>query len=131
LKLTFVDGDVDEKTAPYITVAGTVSSFNTTDHSFDMLPSQYTAFTHTSSPFPIHGYFIESKRWGEGKKPKLFTGTSVCLGGFIERIHRERDLKRSLSQVELEVNTISFTSTATTSTSQCIFFFFFFKLFPS
>ena len=110
-KLKFIDGDVDEKTSPYIAVTDVVSSFQTSDHSFDMSPSQYTALTHTSSPLPIHGHFIESKRWGEGKKPKLFNGSSVSFGGFVDRIHRERDLNRTLSQVEVEVLTVSFIPT--------------------
>lgn len=76
-----------------------------------MAPSQYTALTHSSSPLPIHGHFIESKRWGGGKKPTLFPGTSVSLGGFIDRIHRERDIIRAVYQVEVEVLTISFIPT--------------------
>jgi hypothetical protein len=86
-----------------------------------MSPAQYTALTHSSTSFPIHGHFIESKRWGEGKKPKLFTGTSVSLGGFIDRISRERDHNRSLSQVNVEVLTVSFGPTVSASNSQCIF----------
>jgi hypothetical protein len=112
-QLTFLNADIDEKVSPYITVTGTVSSFHTADHSFDMTPSQYTVLTHSTSTFPVHGYFIESKRWGEAKKPKLFTGTSVSFGGFLEKIHRERNLNRTLSQVEVEVSTVSFIPTQT------------------
>jgi hypothetical protein len=84
-----------------------------------MSPSQYTALTHSSSPFPIHGHFIESKRWGEGKKPKLFPGTAVSLGGFIDRIHRERDINRSVSQIEIEVVTVSFIPIQTHAAPDC------------
>jgi hypothetical protein len=94
-----------------------------------MLPSQYIALTHTSSSFPIHGHFLESKRWGEGRRPKLFAGTSLSFGGFIDRIHRERNLNRSLSQVEIEV--VSFSPTPTAPTSQCMFSSFFKFSLPS
>jgi hypothetical protein len=121
-KLTFIDGDVDERTPPYVSITGTVSSFHAADHSFDMSPLQYIALTHSASSFPIHGFFVESKRWGEGRKPKLFAGTSVSFGGFIDRIHRERNLKRTLSQVE--INVTSFSPAPTATNSQCMFHYF-------
>ena len=97
MKLTFIDGDVDEKTSPYITITGTISHFNPTDHTFQMSPSQYTALTHSATPFPIHGYFVESKRWGEGKKPKLFLGSAITFGVIIDKIHRDHDIDRPIS----------------------------------
>jgi hypothetical protein len=119
-KLTFIEGDADEKNRPYIALTSTITSFNSYDHSFDMSPSQYTALTHSSSSLPIHGHFIESKRWGEGKKPKLFPGTTVSLGAFIDRIHRERDINRSVSQIEIEVLTVSFIPIQTHTNPDCI-----------
>ena len=92
-----------------------------------MTPSQYTGITRSYTPLPILGHFVESKRWGEGKKPKLFSGSTVALGAVIEKIHRERDINRAISQVDIEVITISYISTQThpSPASHCIIFLFF------
>ena len=69
--MTLLDDNIDEKIRPYINVTGIVTRFDADDHTFNMCPTQYITLPHTSSPLPLHGYFIESKRWGEGKKPLL------------------------------------------------------------
>jgi len=88
-----------------------------------MSPSQYTALTHSATPFPIHGYFVESKRWGEGKKPKLFLGSAITFGGIIDKIHRDRDIDRPISRVEIEVLTVCYITTQPNSStiSHCNF----------
>ena len=85
-KITLLNDDVDEKICPYVNVTGIITNFNTEDHSFNMCPTQYIALPRTTSPLPLHGYFMESKRWGDGKKPTLSLGSTIAFGGFIDRI---------------------------------------------
>jgi len=54
---------------------------------------------------------MESKRWGDGRKPKVVVGSTVAFGGFINRIARERNFDRTVSAIEVEVTTIAFLST--------------------
>ncbi|KAF8798914.1 hypothetical protein BYT27DRAFT_7177119 [Phlegmacium glaucopus] len=114
-QLTLIHGDINEKTRPHITAMGTITHFSPDDHSFQMSPSQYIALPRTSSPFPLHGYFLESKRWGDGKSPKLFIGSTIAFGGFIDRISRERDVHRTVSAIEIEVVNIAWLSSRTPS----------------
>ena len=85
-KMTLLDGDVDEKINPYINVTGVITDFDQTSHSFNMCPMQYIALPCTTSPLPLHSYFVESKRWGEGKKPTLSIGSTIAFSSFIDRI---------------------------------------------
>jgi len=84
--MTLLDDDVDEKIRPYINVTSIVTDFDQDDHSFNMCPTQYTALARSTSPLPLHGYFVESKKWGEGKKPRVSVGSTIAFGGFIDRI---------------------------------------------
>ncbi|KAF8805152.1 hypothetical protein BYT27DRAFT_7104584 [Phlegmacium glaucopus] len=111
VQLTIIDGDVNERTRPYITISGVITHLNVEDYSFEMSPTQYIALAHTATPFPIHAYFVESKRWGDGKKPKVSVGSTIALGGFLEKIRRERDIERTVSIVEVEIINIAFLST--------------------
>lgn len=79
-----------------------------------MAPSQYIAVPHCSSTFPLHGYFVESKRWGDRKTPKLFVGSTIAFGGFIDKIRQERDIDCTVAAVNIEVITIAFLPTHTT-----------------
>ncbi|KAF8966900.1 hypothetical protein BDZ97DRAFT_1917165 [Flammula alnicola] len=112
-KLILIDGDANDKTRPYIDIAGVVTRFNNDDHSFNMSPTQYVSLPHTSSTFPLRGFFIESKRWGEGKKPKVMVGSTIAFSGFIDKIMREHDTDRTMSSVEIEVANIAYLSNRT------------------
>jgi hypothetical protein len=109
-KMTLLDDDVDEKIRPYINVTGIITNFDQDDHSFNMCPTQYTALPRTASPLPLHGYFVESKRWGEGKKPRLSVGSTIAFGGFIDRIRRERNIDKAVLSMEIEVANIAYIS---------------------
>jgi hypothetical protein len=110
-----MDDITNTNVAPYISVTGSVTNVCQSDHSFDMSPSQYIALPRCSSPFPIHGHFIESKRWGEGKSPKMFVGSTVAFGGFVDRIKRERDKDYTVCAVNVEVVNLAFITTSSTS----------------
>ena len=74
------------ETNPYITATGTVTKFDSGDHTFTMTPSQYVILTHTTSPFPIHAHFADSdskKRWG-AEGPRVAIGSSITLGGSLQ-----------------------------------------------
>ncbi len=75
-----------------------------------MAVSQYIGLQRVSSMLPIHAHFVESKRWGDGKTPKVTAGSTVTFGGFIERIVREANVDRTLSFVEIEVANIAYLS---------------------
>jgi len=108
--MTLLDDNVDEKIRPYINVTGIITNFDTDDHSFEMCPTQYIALPRTSSSLPLHGYFMESKRWGEGKKPRLSIGSTVAFGGFIDRIRRERNIDKAILSMEIEIANIAYIS---------------------
>lgn len=108
--MTLLDDDVDEKIQPYINVTGVITNVDQDDHSFNMCPTQYAALPRTSSPLPLHGYFVESKRWGEGKGPKLSIGSTIAFGGFIDRIRRERNLDKAVLSMEIEITNIAYIS---------------------
>jgi hypothetical protein len=65
------------------------------------------------STFPIHGYFLESKRWGDSKFPKLYPNSTITFGGFIDRVKRRHDDDRTLFSVDVEVVNLAFISTQT------------------
>jgi hypothetical protein len=75
-----------------------------------MSPTQYTALPRTTSSFPLHGYFVQSKRWGERKTPKLTIGRPIAFGGFIDRIRRERNTDKTVASVDIEVANIAYIS---------------------
>ena len=88
----------------YINVMGIITKFDTQDHSFNMCPTQYIALPPTTSPLPLHGYFMESKWWGDGKKPTLSLGSTIAFGGFIDRIWWECSIDKAMlskSQISL------------------------------
>ena len=96
----------------YITVAGTIASFDTEDHTFTMTPSQYIGLIHASSGFSIHAHFVDwesKKRWGSNG-PKAAVGSTITFGGFLERVAHERDINKSLSFAEVEVTNITYLS---------------------
>ena len=111
-KLILIDDDVDMKVNPYITVAGTIASFDAGDHTFTMTPSQYIGLIHASSAFPIHAHFVDwesKKRWGSNG-PKAAVGSTITFRGFLERVAREHDINKSLSFAEVEVTNIAYLS---------------------
>jgi hypothetical protein len=113
LKLIPIEGDVDMETTPYITVTGTVTSFNTDDHTFAMTPNQYIVLTHSSLPFPIHAHFANSdskKRWGPDG-PKVTVGSTISFGGLLERVVCERNINKRLELAEIEVANIAYFGT--------------------
>jgi len=100
------------KVNPYITVAGTIASFNAQDHTFTMTPTQYIGLIHGSSAFPIHAHFVDwesKKRWGSNG-PKAAVGSTITFRGFLERVAREHDINKSLSFAEVEVMNIAYLS---------------------
>ena len=118
-KLILLDDDVDMKVNPYITVAGTIASFDSEDHTFTMTPTQYIGLIHASSGFPIHAHFVDresKKRWGSNG-PKAAVGSTITFGGFLERV------------VEVEVTNIAYLSNRGNNfVSPGRTFFFFFSL---
>ena len=108
--MILLDDDVDEKIRPYINVTSVITNIDQDDHSFNMCSTQYTALPHTSSPLPLHGYFMESKRWGEGKGPKLSIASTIAFGGFINRIRQEQNLDKAVLSMEIEITNIAYIS---------------------
>lgn len=107
------------KTNPYVTVTGTVTNFDTNDHTFTMTPNQYIVLTHSSLPFPIHAHFADwesTKRWGRDG-PKVTPGSTITFSGFFERVVRERNINRKLDFAEIEVVSIAYFGTQTTLTT--------------
>jgi hypothetical protein len=100
---------------PYITVTGNVTKFNPEDHTFTMTPTQYIVLTHTTSSFPIHAHFTDStskKRWG-ADGPKVAVGSTITLGGFLQRVVREHSIDNLLQFAQVEVTNIAYLSTRT------------------
>jgi hypothetical protein len=110
-----MDDITNTNITPYICVTGSITNVSQSDHSFDLSPSQYIALPRCSSPFPIHGYFVESKRWGEAKAPKMFVGSTVAFGGFIDRIKRHREDNNPVCAIHVEVVNVAFITTPSTS----------------
>jgi hypothetical protein len=110
--LILIDDDENRKINPFITVAGTVTTFDADYHTFTMTPTQYIRLIHGSSPFPIHAHFVDwesKKRWGPNG-PKVTVGSTITFGGSLERVVRERNIERSLSFAEVEVASVSYLS---------------------
>lgn len=119
IKLIPFDGDINMKTNPYITVTGNVTKFDSEDHSFTMTPTQYIILTHTSSPFPIHAQFADSnnkKRWG-ADGPKVAVGSTITLGGSLQRVVREHNIDKPLQFAQVEVANIAYLGTRGNLTS--------------
>lgn len=75
-----------------------------------MTPTQYIALTHAASPFPIHAHFADSnskKRWGPDG-PKVAIGSTVTLGGLLQRVVRERTIDRNFQFAQVEVMNIAY-----------------------
>ena len=115
------DGDANMETNPHISITGTVTKFDMGDRSFTMTPTQYIPLTRVTSPFPIHAHFADSnskKRWGTDG-PKVATGSTVTLGGSLQRVVREHNIDRPLEFAQVEVTNIAYLGTtrgpATTS----------------
>jgi hypothetical protein len=96
------------ETNPYMSVTGSVTTFNMDDRSFTITPSQYTLLTHSASPFPIHAHFADSdsKRWGS-EGPKVAAGSTVTLGGSLQRVVRNH-LDQTLQYAQVEVTNIAY-----------------------
>ena len=93
------------ETNPFITVTGTVTSFNADEHTFTISPTQYIVLSRTSLPFPIHAHFANSsstKRWGS-EGPKVFVGSTITFGGLLEKVVCERTLHKRLEYAQVEV----------------------------
>ena len=75
-----LEGIIEMENNPFITVTGTITSFDADEHTFTISPTQYIVLGRTSLPFPIHAHFANSsstKRWGsEG----LVSGSPVRSG---------------------------------------------------
>ena len=101
------------ETNPYITITGNVNKFDHDNRTFTMTPTQYIVLTHSTSAFPVHAYFTDSnskKRWGpEG--PKVTVGSTVTLGGTLQRVRREHNIDRPLEFAEVEVSNIAYLGT--------------------
>ena len=109
-KLIPFDGDANMQINPHISITGTVTRFDMENRSFTMTPTQYIALTRATSPFPIHGHFADSdskKRWG-ADGPKVATGSTVTLGGSLQRVVREHNIDRPLEFAQVEVNNIAY-----------------------
>lgn len=98
------------ETNPYITITGTVAKFDIEHRSFTMAPTQYVVLSHSNSPFPIHAHFADSdskKQWGpEG--PRVTVGTTITLGGSLQRVVREHTIDRPLEFAQVEVTNIAY-----------------------
>ena len=98
------------ETNPFITVTGTVTSFNADERTFTICPNQYIVLSRTSLPFPIHAHFANSsstKRWGSDG-PKVFVGTTITFGGLLEKVVLERTKEKRLEYAQVEVHYITY-----------------------
>jgi hypothetical protein len=105
------------KTNPHITITGSVTKFDQEERSFTMNPTQYVILTHATAPFPIHANFADSgsrKRWG-AEGPKVAIGSSVTIGGSLQRIVREHDIDRTFQFAQVEVANIAYLGTTRTN----------------
>ena len=101
------------ETNPFVTVTGTVTSFDADEHTFTVSPTQYIVLSRTSLPFPIHAHFANSsstKRWGS-EGPKVFVGSTVTFGGLLEKVVCERTLHKRLEYAQVEVHHIAYFGT--------------------
>lgn len=114
MKLLPFDGELNMETNPYINVTGNVATFDTENRTFTMSPTQYIILTHTTSPFPIHAHFIDSdskKRWG-AEGPRVTIGSTITLGGSLQRIAREHsNIDKPLQFAKVEVMNIAYLTT--------------------
>jgi len=86
LQLIFVD-NIDNDYEPYINICGTVVDSDKNQSSFDLRPTQYVQLLRTNSDFPAHLTISDSKRWAKNK-PIPSIGTSISIGGFLQRVKR-------------------------------------------
>ena len=101
------------QTNPYITVTSNVSKFDVDNRTFTMTPSQYIVLTHSTSALPIKAHFTDSnskKRWGpEG--PKVTVGSTITLGGTLQRVARQHNIDQPLEFAQVEVSNIAYLGT--------------------
>ena len=98
------------ETNPFITITGTVTSFDADEHTFTMSPNQYIVLSRTSLPFPIYTHFANSsytKRWGS-QGPKVFVGSTITFGGLFEKVICERTMEKKLEYAQVEVHHIAY-----------------------
>ena len=103
------------ETNPYITVTGNVTKFQIEgdNRSFIMSPTQYIILTHTTTPFPVHAHFADSaskKRWG-AEGPKVTAGSTITIGGTLQRVVREHNIDKPLQFAQVEVSNIAYLNT--------------------
>ena len=113
MKLIPIEGDVNMENNPYISITGTVTSFDTDDHTFTMTPIQYIVLTHSSLPFPIHAHFANwdsKKRWGPGG-PKVTVGSTITFGSLLGRVVCEHNINKRLELTEVKVASIAYFGT--------------------
>ena len=96
-KLIPFKDDINIQTNPYVTITSNVSQFDPDNRSFTLTPTQYIILTHTASPFLIQAHFADTnskKRWG-ADGPKFTVGSTITLGGSLQRIFKERNINRT------------------------------------
>ena len=101
------------ETNPFISVTGTITSFDADEHTFTMSPNQYIVLSRTSLPFPIYAHFANSsstKRWGS-QGPKVFVRSTITFGGLFEKVVCEQTTKKKLEYAQVEVHHIAYFGT--------------------
>jgi len=100
---------------PYVIASGITISYDNTNFTFSMTPTQYLNLSHSALPFPIFSFIDpESAKW-KNKKPVPSTGSTISIGGFLTKIKRDDD---NQPVFEIELDTIAYLarqSTASTS----------------
>jgi len=66
---------------------------------------------------------MESKRWGDGKKPTLSLGSTIAFGGFIDRIQQEHNIDKAMLSMEIEIANIAYITNRQNSPSRRYFSF--------
>ena len=64
----------------------------------------------TTSPLPLHAYFIKSERWPEGKKPWLLLASTIAFGGFIDKIWWDWTIDKAILSMEIKITNITYIS---------------------
>ena len=118
------------QTNPFINITGCVTKFDIEDPSFTMSPTQYIILTHSTSSFPIHAHFADSnskKRWGTDG-PKVTVGSTITLGGSLQRLVRDHNTDKALQFAQVEVINIAYLGIRGNLTTTSIRKFSFYKL---
>ena len=86
---------------PYVIATGTTTSYDSTNFTFSMMPTQYLNLSHSSLPFPIFSFIDpQSPKW-KNKKPVPSTGSTISIGGFLTKIKRD-DNNQPAFEIELD-----------------------------